>query len=172
MARAGALALLWLLAITQLFGQDARPNPGPFILPVEVSDGFISGRGSPVPLTVSLRAHPSVVPAPSWQLGATLAVSYRNPQVETLGGLRAVVHILQLPQAFHGYAASGGIFAEALYGTHSHQFIYLGGQVDLGGIMQFGLRSGRETRAGETYWEGFLGTDVVSLLRSVLTVPQ
>jgi hypothetical protein len=144
-----------------LYAQDSESRVR-FLLPLDVSQGAILGRGEPTPYTLSARLSPllGLGPGATVRIGATGAVTYANPEWEVAGGGRIEVRVLRIG------LEEAGIFlgAEALRGTGDRTPISIFGLLDLAGVLRTGIVVGRDVCRDETLLEASVGADLVTVL--------
>ena len=138
----------------------AQDGPVRFLLPLDVGQGAVFGRGEPTPYTLSARLTPMISfgPEARYRFGATGALTYANPDWEIAGGGRLEVQVLAVG------VQEIGVFigAEALRGTGDRTPITLTALVDLA-IVRAGLWLGRDVSQDHTVLEASAGADLVLL---------
>lgn len=140
---------------------------GQFGLPCELTQGLITDRGYPLPYTASGRCYPTFVldSHGKWRTGASLAVSYRNPQGEFMVGPRISYRLLEVrPLDIEGLGVD--LALEGLFGTNGGDELALEALADVGGRFRLGIRAARDYSRGEYLLEGVVGTDPFSWFRS------
>lgn len=135
---------------------------GQFMLPVDLSQGLITDRGSPLPWTVSLRAYPifALDSDARWRAGAAAALTYRNPSWEFLAGARVSYRIKTFGLAENGMDLS----LEGLLGTNGGDEVAVSWTVDLARLFRLGLRGARDVSRDEFLFEMTIGTDPLKLI--------
>lgn len=140
-------------------------DPGEFLLPIEVTSGFITERGSPLPWTISLRAHPlfALDSYGMWRIGGSTALTFRNPEAEFLfGGILSFhPHARSLPVGGTGV----GLSLEGLVGTPlkgGGDEIAFGAFVELAAAWRVGARAARDISRDEFLLELAVGWDPVT----------
>jgi hypothetical protein len=125
--------------------QAARTGPT-WVVPIDLSQGPVFGRGTPNPYTASVRAHAGLGfgDGGAFRIGPSAAVLFANPSWEVAAGVRAAVRVRSLNIPF---LSAWGVFlqAEQLYGTGDVRPLSVGALLDLG-LVRMGL-------AGSHDWE-------------------
>lgn len=173
MKRTSILSLITLLFVAQhaasedlcsRFPDRTLHPPSPnirFALPIELTDGFIGGRSGATLFTASLRAHPSLQLSPSFQVGASTALSYTNPAWEVFGGPRILYKLVTLEALPYLSFASINLFGEGLFGHRGNNYIAMGLQIGMGKLLITGIRHNRilPLSSEERSLEGSFGLD-------------
>lgn len=151
-----------LASSTPTWGQGGPYRPPEVVLPLELSQGVVTDRGHPLPWTLSFRAHPSLVldAGGRLRLGASTAVSYRNPGWEVLGGALASYRVIRF-----GAPEVGLDFGlEGLLGSTDGDEVAVTLVGDFDGLFRIGGRVARDVGRDVNLIELLVGADPLSLL--------
>jgi hypothetical protein len=165
-----AVLLLWPGLQPDLAAQPA-PGGALWVVPVDLSQGPVFGRGTPNPYTASLRAHlgRGFGEGGVFRIGPSAAVLYANPTWEAAAGVRATVRVrsLNIPML-----SGWGIYlqAEQLYGTGEVSPLSLGTLLDLG-ILRVGLLGSHDWRREIQSVEASVGVGLHALLPLLRPTP-
>jgi hypothetical protein len=146
-----------------LVAQPARPATM-WVVPVDVTQGFTAGRGTPVPFTASARAYVGlgVGAGGRFRVGPSAAVLYTNPDWEVAAGARAALRVfsLNIPML-----SRWGVYlqAEQLYGTGEIAPASLALLTDLG-ILRFGVWGSHDWRHEVQTVEASIGVGLDALI--------
>jgi hypothetical protein len=163
------VALIPWVAPATLDAQAARPA-AIWLVPVDVTQGLMLGRGSPEPFTGSARIQLArgFGEGARFRIGPSAAVLYENPDWEVAAGLRAALRVFSLDIPM---LSKWGVYlqAEQLYGTNEVVPTSLALLTDLG-ILRFGLWGSHDWRREVQTVEASIGVGLdalVPLLRPV-----
>lgn len=136
---------------------------GRFFMPVELGHGFISDSRETELYTASLRVHPSLAFGERrlLRVGPIAALTYFNPDWETLGGGRVSYRVLTF-----GPLEEVGIDVafESQWGTDGSNPVGVAAGVDLDGLFRIGLNVARELDRDETLVAMTVGSDPLALV--------